>query len=203
VLNRFGWEIFREGRQGLGFTLQNLWERGQSDLGSNGVRGALAEFVVARALEADRPTATEPGLAWDITSRSGVRLKVASAAQVAGWSAERRAAITFDIAPRWGWNETRNRPDDALTRPADVYVFALLQHPERGAPDLLDVSHWTFFVASARAIDQAERAQPLITLRTLEARGRGADTAWRGPLPFRTLKLEVESLGVTVVPARR
>lgn len=198
VLNRFGWENFLDGWDPLPFTLLNYWEWGVSRLESAAARAALAEFVVARTLEAEGAGPGEVGRGYDLTLRSGVRIKVTSESCVRDWSEERLASIAFDVAPRWCWDERRGRPETALRRPADIYVFALLVHAPRAAVNPVDVGQWTFYVAAARSLDAQEGAAALITLRTLESRAKSYDPSWRGPLHQRQLKLELESIAAAL-----
>jgi hypothetical protein len=53
-------------------------------------------------------------------------------------------------------------------RQADVYVFALLAHQDKGTIDPLNVAQWQFYVLSRAILDSRQRSQHSITLRTLE-----------------------------------
>lgn len=199
VANRYGWEYFRDGWFNLPFQLLNLWEWQLTALSSNAARGALGEFLVAHALDVVKPHDLAPGADYDLLTRSGLKIKVETAAFVGSWSRERLNAIGFNIAPKWTWNEKTQKVDDMLQRPADIYVFALLNHKDGAAVDAADVANWTYFVVAARALDSYERAQPFITLKSLQARGRGrAGPLWRGPIQYLKLHVEIEGLGDTL-----
>lgn len=202
VLNRYGWENFLDGWEPLPFTLLNFWEWGIGRLESPAARAALAEFIVARALDGADAAPPEIGGGFDIRLRSGIRIKVASEACVRSWPDERLANISFDIAPRWAWDEERGRAEQVLRRLADVYVFALLVHQPRTQVNPLDIGQWTFYVAATRSIDSLEGAAPLITLRTLEGRAKSYDPCCRGPMHLRSLKLEVDNI-VALLRGRR
>jgi len=193
-----GWQIFRDRWGPHALNLADFWEWATLDIGSNAVRTAFAEFLVRAALDPERATLTEPGRNSDITTRSGLSIEVESATLIRDWPAERQAHVTFAIAPQWVWDAATRKPADRLTRPADLYVFALLKQSERSRATPTDLDNWSFFVVSARAIDAVERAQPLLTLRALETRGCSPDPMWRGPLPFRSLRLEIESMAVSI-----
>lgn len=76
-----------------------------------------------------------------------------SAAYLQSWSQRSHSAISFDIAPKRGWDAATNTYAPAPCRSADVYVFALLAHREKTTLDPLDVSQWRFYVVSARRLD--------------------------------------------------
>jgi hypothetical protein len=199
VANRYGWEYFRDGRFNLPVQLVNLWEWQTTALNSNAARAGLGEFLVAYALDIVKPHEMEPGADYDLLTRSGLKIKVETAAFVGSWPRERLNAILFNIAPKWVWNEKTQRPDDTLRRPADIYVFALLNHKNGGPVDVADVANWTYFVVASRALDAYERAQPYITLKALQARGGNrAGPLWRGPIPYLKLHVEIEGLGDTL-----
>jgi len=194
VLNRYGWENFLDGWEPLPFTLLNYWEWGIGRLESPAARAALAEFLVAGALDGQSAGPDEIGAGWDLRLRSGTRVKISSESCLRCWPEERLANITFDIAPRWAWDERRKRIDQVLRRVADLYVFALLAHQPRTPVNPLDVGQWTFYVAATRSIDTLEGAAPMISLRSLESRARSYDPCCRGPIHLRSLKLEVENI---------
>ena len=194
VLNRYGWENFLDGWEPLPITLMSYWEWGIGRLESPAARAALAEFLIARSLDAAAPHQGDIGAGWDMRLPSGLRIKVTSEACQRAWPEERLANITFDVAPRWAWDERRGRPEQLLRRAADVYVFALLIHPPDQPVNPVDVGQWTFYVAATRSIDAMEGAAPLVTLRSLEARAKSYDPCWRGPLHQRQLRLEVDNI---------
>lgn len=118
----------------------------------NTLRGILAEYLVARALGLASGARTE----WDscdLRTAHGVKIEVKSAAYLQSWSQRSHSAISFDIAPKRGWDAATRTCAPAPCRSADVYVFALLAHREKTTLDTLDVSQWRFYVVSARRLD--------------------------------------------------
>lgn len=199
VANRYGWEYFRDGRFNLPFQLVNLWEWQVTALYSNAARAALGEFLVAHALDIVKSEDTAPGADYDLLTQSGLKIKIETAAFVGSWPRDRLNAITFNIAPKWVWNEKTQKSEDMLRRPADIYVFALLNHKDGKVVDPVDVANWTYFVVASRALDTYERAQPFITLKSLQARGGNrVGPLWRGPVQYLKLHVEIEGLGDTL-----
>ncbi len=70
---------------------------------------------------------------------------------------------------------------------AHVYVFALLAHREKRTIDPLELNQWKFYALPTSALDECERNQHSITLRSLETlAGPGAG--------FRELRALVERI---------
>lgn len=152
VSPRSGTELFHDNQTPLGFDLLGFWRWAASDLVGNTLRGVLAEYLVARALGIATGTRTE----WDscdLRTADGTGIEVKSAAYLQSWSQREHSAISFDIAPKRGWDAATNTYAPAPCRSADVYVFALLAHREKSTLDPLDVSQWRFYVVSARRLD--------------------------------------------------
>jgi hypothetical protein len=66
--------------QPAGPALADHWGWSRSDLLDNYERGALAEFIVATAIGVSTNGARENWAAWDLTTPSGLRVEVKSAA---------------------------------------------------------------------------------------------------------------------------
>lgn len=196
VRNRFGWENFRDPWDAFPVSLHDFWEWGLGDFTSNGARGALAEFLVGRVLGALANGG--PGSGFDFATKSGLKVRVASASAYAGWPAERRAATLYCIAPTLPYDPSRRQLSRAWSRPSDIHVFALALLGEHGQINATDTNHWQFHVVSSRALDSLEQAAPAVSHGTIEARCRSSPAGWRGPVPYRNLRVEVEGLGVAM-----
>jgi len=55
-----------------------------------------------------------------------------------------------------------------------VYVFALLAHKEKKTIDPLDLKQWEFFVLPTEVLNQRQRSQHSITLKSLETLSGGS-----------------------------
>ena len=58
-------------------------------------------------------------------------------------------------------------------RQSDVYVFALLKHKDKPTVDPLNVKQWDFHVVPTKALDNYDRSEVSITLKSLEALSGG------------------------------
>lgn len=165
-----GKERFSDGAVALPFGVQEFWQWMGSDLVCNAMRGLLAEFIVARALGIEGGVRIEWD-ACDFTTPSGIRVEVKSAAYCQTWMQRRLSYIGFDIAPKWPDNFPATEVSDRARRAADVYVFCLLHHQEKSTIDPTQLSQWTFFVISARVLDDRVPTQKRIALSTLRKLG--------------------------------
>ena len=84
--------------------------------------------------------------------------------------------ISYGVPKTRAWNPDTNLQDTEGRRQADVYVFALLAHLDHTTIDPLNVKQWVFFVLPTAALDQRERSQHSITLKSLETLSEGSVT---------------------------
>jgi len=156
----------------LGFDLLGFWQWSSSDLVSNATRGVLAEYIVARALGIDTGGVRDEWAAHDLTTRSGVKIEVKSAAFMQSWAQKKPSSITFNVRATRAWDPETNVQSTEVKRQADVHVFALLHHMDKATIDPLIVSQWRFYVLPSCKLNA--RSQKSITLKALEKlHGRG------------------------------
>lgn len=148
------------------FDLLDFWKWMGSDLLNNAMRGVLAEFIVARALDIKGGVRTEWD-ACDLTTSDGIRVEIKSAAYCQSWAQRRLSSIGFDIAPKWPDTIPANERVEKARRPADVYVFCLLHHQDKESIDPMRLEQWTFYVLSARVLDERAPHQKSIALNSL------------------------------------
>ena len=192
---RTGEEAFRVRDEDVGPTICDYWSWANSDLLDNASRGVLAEFLVAHALHRTNEPRREWG-AFDVRTESGLKVEVKSAAYAQSWPQERPSEITFNIAPRKSaWDPETNKTTyfEPPARPADVYVFCLLGHPDDPDPDPMDLDEWEFYVLATEALDRERPRQKTIALNPLKSLVRR--TAGRSATPYGTLADEIERSG--------
>lgn len=156
----------------LGFDLLGFWQWSRADLVSNATRGVLAEYIVAKALDIDTGGVRDEWAAHDLTTGSGVKIEVKSAAFMQSWSQKKPSSITFRVAATHAWDPETNEVGAEVKRQADIYVFAPLHHKDKATIDPLNVSQWCFYVLPSCKLN--DRAQKSISLKALEKlHGRG------------------------------
>ena len=104
---KIGEEPIHVNGQPTGFLLRDFWASAFSDLVLNANRGTFAEYVVMTALGRGKALLS----AWashDVTTNSGIRVEVKSAAYLQTWPQERLSRINFEIRPTRKWREDLN-----------------------------------------------------------------------------------------------
>jgi hypothetical protein len=168
VTRKTGREHFHHGGAELPLDLQAFWQWSVSDLLSNVTRGRLAEFIVAQALGISTNGVRNEWAAFDLTTPRGIKVEVKSAAYLQSWHQKRLSSITFLVPATRAWDAETNVQSKVAKRQADVYVFALLAHQDKNTVDPLDLDQWKFYALSTTVLNERERSQHSITLRTLE-----------------------------------
>jgi hypothetical protein len=169
VVRKTGAEPFVSSGAPLGFHLLEFWQWAASDLTSNALRGVLAEYLVAKALGAADGVRAE----WDSCDlrTETVAVEVKSAAYLQTWFQTKPSQISFDIAPKCGWDATTNVTGTVPERAANVYVFALLSHRDKPTLSPLNVDQWRFYVLAKTVLDRAVPEQKTIGLSRLRELG--------------------------------
>jgi hypothetical protein len=167
ISRKSGRERFRDGSKELDFDVLSFWQWSASDLLSNATRGIVAEYLVARALNADPEGARDEWAAYDLRTKDGTKIEVKSAAYLQSWYQGKLSRISFVVPKTRAWNPSTNLLDEQPARQADVYVFALLAHQDRQTVQPLDVSQWVFYVLPTSVLDGRTRSQHSITMPTL------------------------------------
>lgn len=162
-----GEEHFAYGKALLPFALIDFWRWSTSDLIANTTRGALAEFIVSKALGIDSKAVREEWAPWDFTTPEGTKVEVKSAAYIQSWHQKRPTKISFSTAKTLAWDANTGEYDSVVKRQADVYVFALLANQDQQPIDPLDTSQWLFWVVPTSKLDSRKRSQHSITLPSL------------------------------------
>lgn len=136
---------------GLDDTVADFWCWAFSDLRDNTTRGILAEFLVAKAL-GDARTLRIGWDNFDAQAPDGTAIEVKCSAFLQSWAQKRHSDLVFGRLSAREFDATRNEYSvDAWVR-ADVFVFAVQTQREPASYDVLDISHWGFWVAGASII---------------------------------------------------
>lgn len=189
-----GDEVFRSADGKPLFTLLDFWRWSGSDLIDNTYRGVVAEFLVAKALGILTNGVRQSWMPFDLQTSDGIKIEVKSAAYVQSWHQHRLSKINFVVPKRCGFDANANTLEDTPSRHADVYVFALLAHQDKLSTDPLKLEQWRFYALSARLLDERERSQHSITLRSLEALvGPGVDFSGIGQAVRAALNADISS----------
>jgi hypothetical protein len=151
------------------------------DLRMNNARGYLAEYLVARAVNAEA-TARVEWAGWDVKAPDGTRIEVKASGYLQSWTQRKPSAVQFGVAvsqPEKAWDENLGRdvlmPDGRV----HVWVFAVHTAQDHAAPyRALDLSLWQFWVASHAAVRALrQKTAALSTIRRIATEATLSDLA--------------------------
>ena len=99
-----GAETFKkaEGSPLAAADILDYWSWAYSDIVGNTNRGALAEFIVARAIGSEPPVRTD-WAAYDLDKPSGIKVEVKSSAYLQSWHQTTVSTPTFSIRKAREW----------------------------------------------------------------------------------------------------
>jgi hypothetical protein len=151
----FGSEAFTSGASHSGYSTLDFWSWAFSDLASNANRGVLAEFIVAKALGIELDVRNEWG-DYDLDF-NGLKIEVKSSAFIQSWAQAKHSSPRFDIRKRK--NQTDSDTGKYVKRaepirPADIYVFALLEANITDTSDPLNLDHWKFYALTSAELNE-------------------------------------------------
>ncbi len=150
-------------------TVKDFWRWAYSDLIDNTQRGVMAEFLVYSSLNRSTPRSQirENWLPFDVTSPSGRRIEVKSAAYIQAWTPENIfAQIRFDIGKKIAWDNATATSATVAKRNCDLYVFCLFTAKTKDI-SLLDLDYWDFYVLPTSVLDEKMPDQKGISLSSL------------------------------------
>ena len=164
-----GDEEFTLHGSGAGISVKDFWSWAYSDLLNNTQRGVMAEFLVYSSFKSEYPPPprTQMRVNWlpfDVTSPSGRRIEVKSAAYLQSWTTDFPAQIQYDIAPKLAW-DGKNYATEAK-RNCDLFVFCLYTALTRDK-SILDLDYWEFYVLPTYILNDRIPNQKTISLSSL------------------------------------
>ena len=136
---------------GLDATVADFWRWAFSDLRDNTTRGILAEFLVAKAVGDKRSLR----IGWDnfdAQAPDGTAIEVKCSAFLQSWAQKRHSELVFGRLSAREFDAIRNEYSVEARVRADVFVFAVQTQREPAAYDVLDISHWEFWVVSGTVV---------------------------------------------------
>ena len=163
-----GDEPFHSNGEPLPFTVSDFWRWGVANLAGNTLRGLVAEFLVARAVQPPDTTRVEWD-AVDLRTPRGTSVEVKCSGYVQTWAQAALSRPSFDIAQKRRWYAATNTYSATPTRAASLYVFALHHHTDGPTLDTRDVTQWSFYVVATRQLNEAFPATKRVALPRLRA----------------------------------
>ncbi len=136
---------------GTNGTVLDLWRWAFSDLRDNYLRGILAEFLVALAVDRTH-TRRVSWDNYDLTTGSGARIEVKASGYLQGWAQARLSQLSFGRVAARSWDPNTGQFGAAPEVRADIFVFAVQTCTDHAAYDTLDTDQWKFYVVSGDAV---------------------------------------------------
>jgi hypothetical protein len=102
---------------------------------------------------------------FDLTSPSGRRIEVKSAAYLQSWNQDYFSHVIFDIAPHRAWTPESGYSPEAK-RNSDLYVFCLYTALSR-QQSITDLDLWDFYVLATSTLNENSPTQKRIGLSSL------------------------------------
>ncbi|CAN5853514.1 hypothetical protein BH20ACI4_BH20ACI4_15890 [soil metagenome] len=140
-----------------------FWQWFGSDLSNNVIRGALAEFIVASALNiADG--VRDMWSSFDLLSKENIKIEVKSSAYLQSWHQRKLSSISFDIGQSVAYDSTTKEYENEAKRQADIYVFCLLHFTDKLNLNPLDLDQWEFFILRSTVLNEKHLTQSKLSL---------------------------------------
>ncbi len=140
-----------------------------SDLLDISIRGPLAEFIVAQALEIEFNEARSDNQGFDLRYK-GQCLEIKSSAYIQSWNQTRPSSIGFSIKKaqeKAGWYFEQEERSLEVKRHSVAYVFCLYKYRDKATANPLILDHWDFYVLPTKTIDELCGEQKSISLKKL------------------------------------
>ncbi|MCX6738889.1 MAG: hypothetical protein NT098_02420 [Candidatus Parcubacteria bacterium] len=158
------------------FSVLDFWRYGFSNLNSNVLRGALAEFLVENAIRtSDQIDVRNPWGDTDVISPSGVNIEVKCSSYLQDWNQDNFSRIVWSglKAKELYYSEAVKKLSEL--KPADyksdVYVLALFKHQDQKTLDILNMDQWCFWVLTKERIKEITKNGNSISLVKLQKHG--------------------------------
>lgn len=177
-----GNEHFKNDGMPVNKLVSDFWRWNCSNLMNNTLRGALAEFIVATALDIDTETPRIDWDAFDLLYQGKYRLEIKSSAYIQSWRQKAESKVAFGIAPTLLWNDEQCCYNGSPERRSDIYIFCLFNHKERATADVTKLEQWDFYACPTHLLNEALGQQKTLSLnglRSLGLRATGFDNLKR------------------------
>jgi hypothetical protein len=161
-----GQEQFIFNGEQLPITVLSFWQWSSSELLGNALRGVLAEFIVASAIDVlEKPR--EEWDAYDLLSPQGLKIEIKSSSYLQSWEQTKLSKIIFGIQPTSAWESSKGR-SEVFKRQADIYIFCVLAHKDKRTVNPLDLIQWDFYILDTTVLNEKKPSQKTITLSSLK-----------------------------------
>ena len=163
----------------LPFGICDFWKWAYGNHLDNTKRGALAEYIVQRALGMDTSGTQADWGVYDIFYR-GKRIEVKSAAYIQAWNLDndKFSHIIFSIRDTHAWDAQTAKYAAEQIKNNDIYIFAVYEEKDKSAIDISDLSKWGFYVVKTTILDSCFPKQKTVSLNSLKSKINPPRRTW-------------------------
>lgn len=167
------------------FSTLEFWRYGFSNLNSNVLRGALAEFIVENALRSNGDIdVRNPWGDSDVIATDGKKIEVKCCSYIQDWDQNEFSRIVWSglKAKSLYWSSAVSEfPRADADYKSDIYVLALFKHQDHATLDILDMNQWCFWVLTKDKMKEITKNGNSVSLTKLQKLGIE-------PVPFADLR---------------
>ncbi len=143
----------------------SFWQWSNSELLGNTLRGVLAEFIVASAIDVLKKPREEWD-AYDLVTKQGLKIEIKSSSYLQSWQQTELSKIIFGIKPTYALTDI-NQYSEISKRQSDIYVFCVLSHKDKNTVNPLNLNQWDFYILDTAILNTKMPKQKTITLSSL------------------------------------
>ncbi len=174
VVKLIGDEIFKN-TENKKFSVLEFWRYGFSNLNSNVLRGALAEFIVENALRKNEEiNVRNPWGDSGVIDPNGKKIEVKCCSYIQDWDQNNLSKILWNglKAKSLYWSSAVSTfPRSPADYKSDIYVLALFKHQNPATLDILDMNQWCFWVLPKEKIKEITKNGNSVSLIKLQKFG--------------------------------
>jgi len=155
------------------FSVLEFWQYGFSNLNSNVLRGALAEFLVENALKDKvKIEVRNPWGDYDVLTEDGRKIEVKCCSYIQDWDQDKLSNIIWSglKAKELYYSDAVKKLSELKSADykSDVYILALFKHQDHSTLDILNMDQWCFYVLSKDKLKEITKNGNSVSLARLQ-----------------------------------
>jgi hypothetical protein len=162
-------DLFHYDGKELNFSVADCLNYTFGDLINNTTRGAVAEYIVAKALDIDTTTPRQDWLDYDLIYK-GNPIEVKASGYLQPWNEANDIVsnIVFSIKASKDYDNNTRRFLEHRSRKSSIYIFCVLKEKSKDKIDATDLTQWQFYIVPTRSINEKCGEQRTISLNWLK-----------------------------------
>jgi hypothetical protein len=154
-----------------------FWRYGFSNLNSNVLRGAFAEFIIENALRTSHDIdVRNPWGDSDVIAPNGKNIEVKCCSYIQDWDQEDYSRISWSgLKAKHLFYASLDRSlvnvkikERPIDYKSDIYILSLFKHQDHATLDILDMDQWCFWVLTKDKIKEITKNGNSLSLTKLQ-----------------------------------